>query len=75
MGALFLPWSAANAAALEAGDEEFTVKLAGHDYTQKPQKYHARSLAALRARYAALEDRAAVDAALEKSGCLPVLRG
>jgi hypothetical protein len=75
VGALFLPWSAANAAAIEAGDEEFTVELEGRAYTQKPQKYHARSLAALRARYAALPDRAAVDAALEKSGCLPALRG
>ena len=60
---------------IAAGDEEFTVELEGRAYTQKPQKYHARSLAALRAKYAALEDRAAVDAALEKSGCLPVLRG
>ncbi|MGI9591544.1 MAG: glutathione S-transferase family protein [Myxococcota bacterium] len=75
VGALFLPWSAANAAAIAAGDEEFTVELEGRVYTQKPQKYHARSLAALRARYVALADRAAVDAALEKSGCLPVLRG
>jgi glutathione S-transferase len=75
VGRLFLPWSEANAAAIAAGEEEFTVVLEGRDYTQKPQKYHARSLAALRAKYAALEDRAAVDAALEKSGCLPVLRG
>jgi glutathione S-transferase len=74
VGGLFLPWSAANAAAIAAGDEEFTVQLEGRAYTQKPQKYHARSLAALRAKYAALGDRAAVDAALEKSGCLPVLR-
>ena len=64
VGGLFLPWSAANAAALAAGDEEFTVELEGRPFTQKPQKYHARSLAALRAKYAALEDRAAVDAAL-----------
>jgi glutathione S-transferase len=75
VGRLFLPWSEANAAAIAAGEEEFTVVLEGRDYTQKPQKYHARSLAALRAKYAALEDRAAVDAALEKSGCLPVLGG
>jgi glutathione S-transferase len=74
VGGLFLPWSAANAAAIAAGDEEFTVQLEGRAYTQKPQKYHARSLAALRARYAGLGDRAVVDAALEKSGCLAVLR-
>ncbi len=74
VGGLFLPWSAANAAAIAAGDEEFTVQLEGRAYTQKPQKYHARSLAAFRAKYAALRDRGPVDAALEKSGCLPVLR-
>ena len=70
-----MPWSAANSAALEAGDEEFTVELDGKAYTQKPQKYHARSLGALKAKYAALPDRAAIDAALEKTGCLEVLRG
>ena len=56
MGALFLPWSAANAAAIAAGDEEFTVSLKGNDWTQKPQKYHARSLAALKAKYDAAKD-------------------
>ena len=48
---LFLPWSAANAAAIEAGQETFTVALRSGSWTQKPQKYHARSLAALKARY------------------------
>lgn len=74
-GALFLPWSMANAAAIAAGEDEFTVSLDGQDWTQKPQKYHARSLAALRERYAALDaaDRNSVDAALEPLGCLAAL--
>jgi hypothetical protein len=48
------------------------VSLAGKAYTQKPQKYHARSLAALRARYAAVpaEDRPALDALLTRADCL-----
>jgi glutathione S-transferase len=75
VGRLFLPWSAANAAALAAGDEEFTVELGGRAWTQKPQKYHARSLAVLRANYAELADRSAIDPVLEKTGCLAYLSG
>ncbi len=67
---LFLPWSVANAAAIAAADETFSVSLPSGEWTQKPQKYHARSLAALRARYAALADREAIDAVLEETGCL-----
>ncbi len=74
VGALFLPWSDANARAIAAGEEEFRCVLAGRVWTQKPQKYHARSLAALRARYAALRDRTALDPLLERAGCLPWLR-
>jgi len=70
VGRNFLPWSDANARAIAAGDETFTVSLEGRPYTQKPQKYHARSLAALRQRYADLPDKRAVDAALEATECL-----
>jgi glutathione S-transferase len=75
VGRLFLPWTVANAAAIAGGNEEFSVDLAGRTWTQKPQKYHARSLQVLRARYAALEDSAAIDEVLAKSGCLAALRG
>jgi len=70
VGGLFLPWSDANAAALAAGGEEFTVELPSGTWTQKPQKYHARSLQALRGRYAAVSDKRALDPILEKAGCL-----
>jgi hypothetical protein len=69
VGALFLPWSDANAKALEAGDEEFSVELDGKTWTQKPQKYHARSLAALRARYATVADDETLAAVLDRTGC------
>jgi glutathione S-transferase len=74
IGALFLPWSDANARAIAAGQEEFSVELASGTWTQKPQKYHARSLAALRGRHAAIADRRALDPILERSGCLRWLR-
>ena len=74
VGRLFLPWSDANARAIAEGREEFSVDLAGRTWTQKPQKYHARSLAELRRRHASLSDRSALDAILERSGCLRWLR-
>ncbi len=74
VGRLFLPWTVANEAAIAAGQEEFTVELDGHEWTQKPQKYHAKSLRALREKYAAVADKAALDAVLERAGCLTGLR-
>jgi Glutathione S-transferase, C-terminal domain len=74
-GELFMPWTLANAAALARPEEEFSVTLRGFKWTQKPQKYHAKSLEALRARYKAAGDRADLDAILEKVGVLAGLRG
>ena len=48
---------------------------AGKPFTQEPQKYHAKSLAALRARYGKVADRAALDPILERAGCLAAARG
>jgi hypothetical protein len=75
VGRLFLPWSSANAQAIADGSEEFSVDLDGQTWTQKPQKYHARSLAQIRKKYQALGDRSSLDPILEKTGCLAVLRG
>jgi glutathione S-transferase len=74
VGALFCPWTEANAAAIAAGDEEFSVELASGTWTQKPQKYHAKSLAAIRAKYAAVPEKSALDPVLETAGCLATLR-
>ena len=71
---LFLPWSVANAAALAAGQDEFDVTLKGRRWTQKPQKYHARSLAALKAKYTACQGDATLDALLDATGCAAPLR-
>ncbi len=75
VGRLFMPWTAANEKAIADGKEEFSVTLGDHVWTQKPQKYHARSLGMLRARYAAVPDKAALDGVLEAAGCLTGLRG
>ena len=74
IGRYVLPWSAANAAALAAGEAEFSVELAGQAYAQPPQKYHAKSLAALRARSAPLAGEAALAGILKAANCLPFLK-
>lgn len=75
VGARFMPWTLANAAAISGGIEEFSVELNGQTWTQKPQKYHAKSLQALRERYASVSDKSALDGVLERAGCLAGLRG
>ncbi len=74
VGRLFLPWSLANAEAIAAGKDEFSVELGGRTWAQKPQKYHAKSLGVLREKYAAATDKAAIDPVLELAGCLEALR-
>ena len=74
VGERFLPWSDANARALEAGRDELEVDLPDGRWTQQVQKYHAKSLAALRARYAAVAERSALDPILERASCLAWLR-
>ena len=73
VAALFLPWSTANAAAIAAGDKTFETMLAGARWTQEPQKYHARSLAELRRKYAAAAQAPGLKDILESAGCLSLL--
>ncbi len=69
IAALYLPWATANARALAAGEKTFSVDLEGCPFTQETQKYHAKSLTALRARYANVTDKASLDPILERTGC------
>ena len=69
VGRYFAPWTLANAKALAAGAESYAVDLPGGVYVQGPQKYHARSLAALKARYAAFAGDAELNAVLNQTGC------
>ena len=73
VGGLFLPWSTANAAAIAAGQKSFAMTLGGVAWSQEPQKYHARSLAEIRRKYAAAKAASGLDAILTESGCLPYL--
>jgi hypothetical protein len=75
VGQQFMPWTCANEKALAEAKEEFSVTLGDKTWTQKPQKYHARSLGMLRAKYAAVANKAALDPVLEAAGCLAGLRG
>ena len=69
VGEWFLPWSSANAAAIsKSADDEFTAKLQGFVWKQKPQKYHAKSLDALRKKYAAITDKSELNTILSAAG-------
>ncbi len=74
VGGQFVTWTLANEKALSEGKDEFSVTLGDKVWVQKPQKYHARSLAMLRAKYAEAADKAALDPILEEAGCLGAFR-
>jgi len=74
VGGKFMPWTLANEKALADGSAEFSVELGDGLWAQKPQKYHARSLAMLRSKYAGVSDKAALDPVLAEAGCLQGLR-
>ena len=75
VGAIYMPFLLANAAAIEAGDDTFSITAMGLPYTQGVFKYQVKCLADLRARYAALDNaaRAKVDPLLTQTGCLDAL--
>ena len=74
VGGKFMPWTLANEKCLAEGKDEFTVQLGDETWTQKPQKYHARALAMLRAKYAEVPDKAVLEPVLREAGCLDGLR-
>jgi glutathione S-transferase len=69
VGPVFFPWTVANAEALAAGQKQFSTTLDGKPFSQETQKYHAKSLAALRARYAAVADKSQLDPILKAAHC------
>lgn len=75
IGALYFPFLDANAAALAAGAETFTITAMGHGYTRGTFKYQAKCLAELRRHYAALpgEARARLEPLLAETGCMQAL--
>jgi glutathione S-transferase len=75
-GEEYLPFLAANEAALAAGRDEVRIEAGGLPYAQAPFKYQVRCLAELRRLYAALgpREREDIDPLLAVSGCLPHLK-
>ena len=79
VGGLFLPWSDANARALAEQRQEFEVTLRQDgqavSWRQQPQKYHARSLAAIRQKYADLDAGSWCRGVLAEADCDRWLQG
>lgn len=76
-GDTYLPFLAANEAALAAGREVVALEIGGRPYAQAPFGYQAKCLARLREAWAALPAAAAaaLRPVLAETGCLPVLQG
>ncbi len=70
---LFLPWSAANEQAIQQRSERFELPLDGSIWTQQPQKYHAKSLAVLREKYAECRKDVELGELMRATGCHDVL--
>lgn len=75
VGAEYLPFLRANAAALEKGEPQMTVSIRGREYTQQPFAYQAKCYGQIRSQWAALpvEARAGLEPLMEKTGCLGYL--
>ena len=74
VGELFLPWSKANAEAVLSNQDEYDVQTRLGKWTQKPQKYHAKSLAMLKQEYAKVQASRQINDALVDAGCLAFLQ-
>ena len=75
VGAVFCPWTVANAQAMASGGEEFSVELKGQTFTQIPQKYHAKSLQVIQQKYQAVADKSGLDSVLAAAGCIEAMQG
>jgi len=76
VGTIYAPFLLANAAAMEAGEDMFTLEAMGKPYSQGTFKYQIKCLSELRHRYGKLDDkaRAKVDPILDENNCLEFLK-
>lgn len=73
VGEIFLPWSNAVTNAMNASKEEVSVKIKGQDYIHTiggPQKYHVKSLKALKEKYNLINNKTNINKILNEIGCL-----
>ena len=75
-GTVYLPFLAANAAAIDAGQAEVATTLLGRPFRQSSFRYQAKCLRWLRAEYAGVQgpSKRRLDEVLQATGCLPYLR-
>jgi glutathione S-transferase len=75
VGALYMPFLLANDAAIQAGQQTFSVMLMGREFTQGVFKYQQKCLNELRGRYAALppETKASLEPVLRDAQILKPL--
>ncbi|MFA5940860.1 MAG: glutathione S-transferase N-terminal domain-containing protein [Sinimarinibacterium sp.] len=75
VGAEYLPFLRANAAALEAGSARFELEIRGRVFAQEPFRYQQKCYAELRQRWQKLDvaARAGLEPLLEETGCLKLL--
>ncbi|MEE2672962.1 MAG: glutathione S-transferase family protein [Myxococcota bacterium] len=69
----FLPWTVANARALEADEPETALEFDGRPYVQKTFKYHSWSLERLKEKLARVSDDPLLREVLAETGCAPYL--
>lgn len=75
-GSVYLPFLAANAAAIDAGEDSFEYQALGHLFSQGIFKYQAKCYSWLREELAALEGsvRSRTEVVLNETGCLEFLQ-
>jgi len=66
----YLPWATANAAAVAAGRDDFSIEIDGIAFAQSTQRYQAASFRRLKDRLAGIAERAEIDRILTETGCL-----
>jgi glutathione S-transferase len=77
IGRVYAPYLRANAAALAAGEAEFTARIDGREWSQQSFPYQGKCLGWIEGEFAALDApaRAAAHAILRETGCDSLLGG
>tara|TARA_R110000850_G_scaffold16067_5_gene50107 strand:- start:1564 stop:2571 length:1008 start_codon:yes stop_codon:yes gene_type:complete len=73
IGALYLPWTLANEAAVYKRKDDFSLSLTGQEFSQQTVKYAAKSLQVLRAQLEKVKDRQPLERILRDCDCLQPL--